>query len=143
MPYTLIAIVNAETSEHLGDIRVDGPNVQAMAFEPVGAKMYADLADINKIAVIDREKRTVLTVWPTTPECQRPYSLALDSAHHRLFVGCRMYATQAEWWQPEKMNADDGCTRYPDRKRSRPASSTGQGERACTSLDVRSRGLIS
>ncbi len=84
--------LNAVTSQHVGDIQVESPNLQAMAFEPSGAKMYADLADLNKVAVIDREKRTVVATWPTTPECQRPYALALDSAHHRLFVGCRMYA---------------------------------------------------
>jgi DNA-binding beta-propeller fold protein YncE len=113
LPYTLIAIVNAVTSQHVGDIQVESPNVQAMAFEPSGAKMYADLADLNKVAVIDREKRTVVATWPTTPECQRPYALALDSAHHRLFVGCRMYATQAEWWQPGRMlvmDTDSGRT---------------------------------
>ena len=118
-------IINTANKEHLGDIRLDSINVQAMAIEPGTGpkKMYADLADKNQIAVIDLEKRTVLTSWPTTPECQGPFAAAVDSSHHRLFVGCRMYATQAEWWQPEKMNADDGCTRYPDRKRSRPASS--------------------
>lgn len=111
LPYTLIAIVDALNSQHVGDIKVDSSNVQAMAFEASGPKMYADLADLHKVAVIDREKRAVLTVWPTTPECQRPYALALDSVHHRLFVGCRLYATQAEWWQPGKMlvlDADSG-----------------------------------
>jgi hypothetical protein len=103
LPYTLIAIVNALTGEHAGDIQVDSANVQAMAFEPSGPKMYAALADVSKVAVIDREKRTVLTIWSLTPQCQKPYTLALDSAHHRLFVGCRLYATQAEWWQPGKM----------------------------------------
>lgn len=103
LPYTLIAIVNTATSEHLGDIKVDSSNVQAMAFEPAEPKMYADLADQNKIAVIDRQKRIVLTTWSTLPECQGPFALALDSAHHRLFVGCRMYPTQAQWWQPGKL----------------------------------------
>jgi hypothetical protein len=103
LPYTLIAIVNATTSQHIGDIKVESPNVQAMAFEASGPKMYADLADLSKVAVIDREKRTVLAAWPTTPECQRPYGMALDAPHHRLFVGCRMYATQTDWWQPGKM----------------------------------------
>ena len=113
MPETLLAIVSALNSQHLGDIHVDSVNVQAMAFESSGPKMYADLADINKIAVIDREKKTVITTWSLTPQCQKPYALSLDSAHHRLFVGCRMFATQAEWWQPGKMvvvNTDSGKT---------------------------------
>jgi DNA-binding beta-propeller fold protein YncE len=111
LPYTLIAIVDALTSQHVGDIKVESPNVQAMAFEASGPKMYADMADLHKVAVIDREKRTVLAMWPTAPECQRPYGMALDSAHRRLFVGCRQYATQADWWQPGKMlvmDADSG-----------------------------------
>jgi DNA-binding beta-propeller fold protein YncE len=103
MPNTLIAVVNAKNGQHLGDISVDSANVQAMVFESLGPKMYADLADVSKIAVIDREKRRVITTWSLAPQCQRPYALSLDSAHHRLFVGCRLFATQAEWWQPGKM----------------------------------------
>jgi DNA-binding beta-propeller fold protein YncE len=113
LPYTLIAIVDTATSNHLGDIRVEGANVQAMAFEPAGSKMYAELADKNQVVVIDRQKRAVLTSWPTTPECQGPYAMALDSAHRRLFLGCRMYASQAQWWQPGKMvvfDVDSGRT---------------------------------
>jgi len=113
MPYTLIAIVDTATGKHLGDIKVDGANVQAMAFEPSGPKMYAELADKNQIVVIDRQKRAVLNSWPTAPECQGPYAMALDSAHHRIFLGCRMFATQAQWWEPGKMvvfDTDSGKT---------------------------------
>jgi DNA-binding beta-propeller fold protein YncE len=113
LPYTLIAIINTATKEHLGDIKVDSINIQAMAIEPsTGAKrMYADLADLNEIAVIDPQKRSVLTTWPTTPECQKPFASAVDSSHHRLFVGCRMYASQPDWWLPGRMivmNTDTG-----------------------------------
>jgi hypothetical protein len=113
LPYTLIAIVNTATKQHLGDIRVDSVNIQAMPIEPGTGpkKMYAALADKNQIAVIDLEKRTVLTTWPTTPECQAPMAAAVDTAHHRLFVGCRMYATQSDWWLPGRMivmNTDTG-----------------------------------
>src|SRR6202162_5773277 len=89
IPYTLIAIVDTATKEHLGDIRVDSTNVQAMAIEPGTGpkKMYADMADKNQIAVIDLQKRAVLTTWPTTPDCLAPEAAAVDSAHHRLFLG--------------------------------------------------------
>ncbi len=113
LPYTLIAIVNTATKQHLGDIRVDSINIQAMPIEPGTGpkKMYAALADKNQIAVIDLEKRAVLTTWPTTPECQAPMAAAVDTVHHRLFVGCRMYATQPDWWLPGRMivmNTDTG-----------------------------------
>jgi hypothetical protein len=115
LPYTLIGVINTATKEHIGDIRVDAANIQAMAIEPgSGAKkMYADIADKSQIAVIDLQKRAVLKTWPTTPECQGPYASAVDSAHHRLFIGCRMYATQAQWWMPGRMtvmNTDNGET---------------------------------
>ena len=87
MPITLIAIVSALNGQHLGDIPVDSVNIQAMAFESSGPKMYADLADVNKIAVIDREKRSIITTWSLAPQCQKPYALSLDSAHHRLLSG--------------------------------------------------------
>ncbi len=113
LPYTMIGIIDTKSKEHIGDIRVDAANIQAMAIEPgTGAKkMYADIADKHQIAVIDLEKRAVLKTWPTTPECQGPYGATLDSAHHRLFVGCRMYPTQSQWWMPGRMmvmNTDTG-----------------------------------
>ena len=112
LPYTLIAIINTATKEHLGDIKVDSINIQAMAIEPGTGpkKMYADLADKNEIAVIDLQKQSILTTWPTTPECQRPFASAVDSSHHRLFVGCRMYAAQPDWWLPGRMIVMDTDT---------------------------------
>lgn len=113
MAYTLIGIIDTKSKEHVGDIRVDASNVQAMAIEPgTGAKkMYADLADKSQIAVIDLQQRAVLKTIPTTPECQEPFASALDAVHHRLFVGCRMYPVQSQWWMPGKMivmNTDTG-----------------------------------
>jgi len=115
MAYTLIAIIDTANSQHIGDIRVDAANVQAMPVEPGAGpkKMYADLADKHQIAVIDLQKRSVIKTWPTTPECLQPFASAVDSAHHRLFVGCRMYPAQSQWWMPGKMvvmNTDTGET---------------------------------
>ena len=111
VPYTLIAIIDTATKEHLGDIRVESSNIQAMAIEPGTGpkKMYADMADKDQIAVIDLQKHTVITTWPTTPECQAPVAAAVDSTHHRLFVGCRMF--RAEPQLPGRMivmNTDTG-----------------------------------
>lgn len=113
LPYTSIAIVDAAAKEHLGDIKVQSSNIQAMAIEPSSKpdkKMYADLADKDQIAVIDLQKRAVLATWPTTPECQGPFASAVDAVHHRLFVGCRMYRTQPQWWDPGRMIVMDTDT---------------------------------
>jgi DNA-binding beta-propeller fold protein YncE len=64
-------------------------------------KAYVNLVDKNQVAVVDTRAMKVLRKWPTTPGGS-PVGMAIDAAHHRLFVGCR---------NPQKlivMSADDG-----------------------------------
>ena len=51
-------------------------------------KLYANLTDISEVVEIDARSATVTRRWPTTP-CKQPVSMAIDTAHHRLFSGCR------------------------------------------------------
>jgi len=51
-------------------------------------KVYANLTDTNEVVEIDAKKAAVLRRWPTAP-CQHPVSMAIDTAHGRLFSGCR------------------------------------------------------
>ena len=51
-------------------------------------KVYANLTDIGEVVEIDAAKATVARRWPTAP-CKNPVSMAIDTAHHRLFSGCR------------------------------------------------------
>jgi DNA-binding beta-propeller fold protein YncE len=51
-------------------------------------KVYANLTDVSEIVEIDAKTATVTRRWPTDP-CKQPASLAIDTAHHRLFSGCR------------------------------------------------------
>jgi DNA-binding beta-propeller fold protein YncE len=120
LPYMLIAIIDTKTKEHIGDIRADSSNVQQMAIEPGTGpkKMYAVFSEKSTIAVIDLERREVVTTWSTMPECQRPYTASLNAALHRLYVGCRMYQTQDKHWLPGRMvvmNTDTGkvVAQYP------------------------------
>jgi outer membrane protein assembly factor BamB len=50
--------------------------------------VYVNLADKNLVAVVSVRQRKVLARWPVAPG-GRPVSIALDAAHHRLYVGCR------------------------------------------------------
>lgn len=64
-------------------------------------KAYVNLEDKNMVAVVDLRARTVIAQWPVAPG-GRPVGMAIDAAHHRLFVGCR---------NPQKlvvMNAENG-----------------------------------
>src|SRR5215472_7636394 len=51
-------------------------------------KVYANLTDTNEVVEIDAKKATVLRRWSTSG-CQHPVSMAIDTAHGRLFSGCR------------------------------------------------------
>jgi DNA-binding beta-propeller fold protein YncE len=51
-------------------------------------KLYANLTDTNEVVEIDARRPAVARRWPTAP-CRQPVSMAIDTAHHRLFSGCR------------------------------------------------------
>jgi outer membrane protein assembly factor BamB len=51
-------------------------------------KVYANLTDTSEVVEIDAKTATVLRRWSTAP-CRQPVSMAVDTAHHRLFSGCR------------------------------------------------------
>ena len=51
-------------------------------------KVYANLTDISEVAEIDTKTLTVTRHW-ATDGCKQPVSMAIDTAHQRLFSGCR------------------------------------------------------
>jgi DNA-binding beta-propeller fold protein YncE len=51
-------------------------------------KLYANLTDTNEVVEIDTKAAKVLRRW-STGTCKQPVSMAIDTAHHRLFSGCR------------------------------------------------------
>jgi len=51
-------------------------------------KVYANLTDTSEVVEIDAKTATVSRRWPTAP-CKQPVAMAIDTAHHRLFSGCR------------------------------------------------------
>jgi DNA-binding beta-propeller fold protein YncE len=51
-------------------------------------RVYANITDNAEVVEIDAKTATVSRRWPTTG-CKAPVSMAIDTAHHRLFSGCR------------------------------------------------------
>jgi DNA-binding beta-propeller fold protein YncE len=51
-------------------------------------KVYANLTDTNEVVEIDAKAAKVTRRWPTA-SCKQPVSMAIDTAHHRVFSGCR------------------------------------------------------
>ncbi|HWD00063.1 MAG TPA: hypothetical protein VG456_25065 [Candidatus Sulfopaludibacter sp.] len=51
-------------------------------------KVYANITDTSEVVEIDAKTAKVSRRWSTAP-CKQPVPMALDTAHHRLFSGCR------------------------------------------------------
>ncbi len=51
-------------------------------------KVYVNLEDKDVVAVVDLKSRKVIARWPVAPG-GAPVGMAIDTAHHTLFVGCR------------------------------------------------------
>ena len=67
-------------------------------------KIYANLTDTSEIVEIDARTATVGRRWSTAP-CKQPVSMAIDTAHHRLFSGCRSGVMAVSDYQAGKVVA--------------------------------------
>jgi DNA-binding beta-propeller fold protein YncE len=86
MVYTLISVIDTTTDKKLADIKIDSAGVEAMALEESGPRMFANMTSKNAVAVIDREKRTVIANWSVEQEGKRNAAMGFDESEHRLFV---------------------------------------------------------
>jgi DNA-binding beta-propeller fold protein YncE len=67
-------------------------------------KVYANLTDTGEVVEIDAKSATVSRRWPTAP-CKNPVAMAIDTAHHRLFSGCRSGVMAVSDYQAGKVVA--------------------------------------
>lgn len=68
-----------------GDIVIDA-HPESFQLEEAGTRLFVNVPEKKEIEVIDLVRRTVQARWPVT--AQNNFPMALDEAHHRLFVGC-------------------------------------------------------
>ncbi len=85
-----IAIVDSVTMKQTGRIELPA-HPEAFQLEAQGNRIFLNAPDARQIAVIDRGKRVVTATWPMN-DFRANFPMALDEAHHRLFVGCRQPA---------------------------------------------------
>jgi DNA-binding beta-propeller fold protein YncE len=102
-----IEIVDLKNGKFVGSIDVEGLNPAGLALDPNSPKMYVVMGDTSQVVVIDREKRSVLAMWPITggPE---PHAVALDAVHHRLLIGSRVQRSHI--YKPGKLVVMDSNT---------------------------------
>jgi len=101
LDYSLITIIDTTTRKHVGDIKVDSGNIEALALEKNGSKLFANIRDKNSVGAFDRDKKTQLAVWPLG-DLTGNTPMAYDDTSHRLFVVGRKPANLVV------LNADSG-----------------------------------
>jgi len=83
-----IEAVNPDTGKKLGMVKFNDDHVEAMALEKNGDRIFENLTQTNKVAVVDRKTMKELTEWPVKP-CEQNAMVALDEAQKRVYIVCR------------------------------------------------------
>ena len=112
-PGTDLVLVSAGDSNALLTLKPDADPTSGKIDAPIqlggspeflaadAGKAYVNIPDKNEVAVVDLHTRQVVARWPVAPG-GAPTGMAMDAAHHRLFIGCR---------KPQKlivMSTEDG-----------------------------------
>lgn len=86
--YSTVSVINTSTEQKVADIRIGGGDLEAMAIDPKSNRMYVNDPAKSTIVVVNRKTRRIEASWPVTLGHEN-VAMALDAAHHRLFVACR------------------------------------------------------
>jgi len=70
-----------------GEVVIDA-HPESFQLEKTGTRLFVNVPDKEEIEVIDVVSRKVVARWPVT-SAKDNFPMALDEAHHRLFVGTR------------------------------------------------------
>jgi DNA-binding beta-propeller fold protein YncE len=109
LPNAFISVIDVATGKTEGDIRIDSDDVEGVAFEKSGPRMFVNVRGKNAVEVYDTKTRELKATWSIAETGKNPTSMSFDEDAHRLFLGTRV---------PGKLvvlNSDSGkvVTSYP------------------------------
>ena len=85
--YSHITVFDSVAERQIGNIRLDGNEIEGMTVEHDGPRLFANVRALNQIDVVNRLTFKPMAVWPITRARLNTVS-ALDERSHRLFVAC-------------------------------------------------------
>ncbi len=88
-PYSLISVIDTNSSKKLRDIKINSNHVEAIVLEKSGPRMFMNITGNNAVGVMDRNKSALTATWPLPPGDKLNVAMALDEADQRLFVVTR------------------------------------------------------
>jgi DNA-binding beta-propeller fold protein YncE len=88
-PYSLISVVDTNSSKKLRDIKINSNHVEAIVLEKSGTRLFCNITGLNAVGVMDRDKSSLTATWPLPAGDTQNVAMALDEANRRLFVVTR------------------------------------------------------
>ena len=88
-PYSLISVVDTNSSKKLRDIKINSNHVEAIVLEKSGPRMFLNITGQSAVGVLDRNKSALMATWPLPAGDTQNVAMALDEAGHRLFTVTR------------------------------------------------------
>lgn len=88
-PDSYITMIDTTGARKVGEIKIDSDDVEAMALEKSGTRMFVNIRGKAEVQVYDRKSHKLLATWSIADVAKKPTTIALDEADHRLFVGTR------------------------------------------------------
>jgi DNA-binding beta-propeller fold protein YncE len=86
-----LAAIDARTGKLLERIELAG-HPESFQLESAGSRMFINVPSAAQVAVVDRSTKRVTGAWSTGDD-EANFPMALDEAHHRLFVATRKPAS--------------------------------------------------
>ena len=80
--------VDPDTHKKLGELKFNDTHVEAMALEKHGDRLFINLAQTNRLAVVDRKTLQEIAEWPV-PSAKGNAMVSFDEGAKRLYVVCR------------------------------------------------------
>jgi hypothetical protein len=85
-----LGMLDAATGKRLGDVRL-AAHPESFQLEKQGKRIFVNVPRAHQVAVVDRERRSVVATWPVKGAAAN-FPMALNEADHRLYLGCRQPA---------------------------------------------------
>ena len=82
-----LGVIEATTAKRVASVQL-AKHPESFQLEQTGNRIFVNVPDAKQVAIVDREKRAVVATWPME-KFRANFPMALDEAHHRLFIGCR------------------------------------------------------
>jgi YVTN family beta-propeller protein len=126
-----LGVVDIDKGTKVADIKLSG-HPESFQLEDSGKRIFVNVPTESQIAVVDRDKGSVVDTWPMSNVTEN-FPMALDEANHRLFAGTRnpakllIFDTQTGKQTTSLDSSGDADDIFYDAKNKRIYVSGGEG----------------